>query len=93
MVRKDRARDSTSALQRLVSTSGALDSASQDVALDATPPGDSVEDASALKAKADAMGVLIRSGVKPDDAAHRVGLDGMEFWDARPVTLKYEDED
>lgn len=32
-----------------------------------------------IKAKADAMGVLIRAGVDPDDAARRVGLDGVSF--------------
>ncbi len=32
-----------------------------------------------IKAKADAMGVLIRAGVDPDAAARQVGLDGVEF--------------
>ena len=46
------------------------------------------EDAAAVKAKADAMGILIRSGVKPEDAAARVGFAGMEFTGAVPVTLR-----
>ena len=51
-----------------------------------------VETAQELKAKADAMGVLIRAGVKPDSAASQVGLTGLDFWEGRPVTLKYNDE-
>lgn len=46
------------------------------------------EDAAALKAKADAMGVLIRAGVDPDDAAARVGLAGLHFTGATPVALR-----
>lgn len=37
------------------------------------------EDASAIKAKADAMGVLIRAGVDPADAAEQAGFTGLEF--------------
>ena len=46
------------------------------------------EDAAALKSKADAMGVLIRAGVDPDDAAARVGLTGLHFTGATPVALR-----
>lgn len=49
-------------------------------------------DPEALKKKADAMGVLIRAGVKPESAAEQVGLGGLTFWEGRPVTLKYNDE-
>lgn len=42
----------------------------------------------ALRAQADALGALIRAGVKPEDAAAAVGLDGVGFVDAMPVTLK-----
>lgn len=38
------------------------------------------------------MGVMIRAGVKPDVAAQRVGLGGMEFLDGKPITLKYADD-
>lgn len=41
-----------------------------------------------MKAKADAMGVLIRSGVAPASAAEQVGLDGVEFTGAVPVSLR-----
>ncbi len=47
-----------------------------------TPGGavsDAELDASEIKAKADAMGVLIRAGVDPDDAAEQVGLPGVRF--------------
>ncbi|AYN59090.1 portal protein [Arthrobacter phage Yang] len=46
------------------------------------------EEASAMKAKADAMGVLIRSGVDAESAAKQVGLDGVEFTGAVPVSLR-----
>jgi hypothetical protein len=41
-----------------------------------------------LKKMADAMGVLIRSGVDPDDAAKQVGLAGLTFTGATPVALR-----
>lgn len=47
-----------------------------------------VDEAAAIKAKADAMGVLIRSGVDPDSAAERVGLAGVKFTGAVPVSLR-----
>lgn len=45
-------------------------------------------DATAEKARADALGVLIRSGVDPQSAARRVGLEGVEFTGAMPVSLR-----
>lgn len=44
--------------------------------------------AAAIKAQADALGVLIRAGVDPVEAARRVGLDGMQFTGAVPVSLR-----
>lgn len=41
-----------------------------------------------VKAQADAMGVLIRSGVQAEDAATRVGLAGLTFTGAVPVSLR-----
>jgi hypothetical protein len=46
------------------------------------------DDASVIKAKADAMGVLIRAGVSSDSAAGIVGLTGAEFTGAVPVSLR-----
>jgi hypothetical protein len=51
-----------------------------------TAPG--ATDAAAVKAKADAMGVLIRSGVAAESAAQQVGLTGVEFTGAVPVSLR-----
>lgn len=45
------------------------------------------QDAAAVKARADALGVLIRSGVDPEVAAQRVGLD-VTFTGAVPVSLR-----
>lgn len=38
--------------------------------------------------KADALGVLIRAGVEPAEAAKRVGLDGITFTGATPSSLR-----
>ncbi|MBW3663564.1 MAG: phage portal protein [Actinobacteria bacterium] len=41
-----------------------------------------------LKAKATALGVMIRAGVEPSDAARRVGLEGLQFTGERPTSLR-----
>lgn len=46
------------------------------------------QDPAEIKAKADAMGVLIRSGVEAESAARMVGLTGVEFTGAVPVSLR-----
>ncbi|MDO5374065.1 MAG: hypothetical protein Q4F10_11475 [Corynebacterium glutamicum] len=45
-------------------------------------------DYSQVKAQADALGALIRAGVDPEGAADRVGLSGIEFTGAVPVSLR-----
>lgn len=47
-----------------------------------------VESAAELKAKFDALGVAIRAGVDPEDAAARLGLQGTRFTGAIPVSLR-----
>ena len=59
--------------------------------LSGTGAGDveeATEQARLLKAKADAMGVLIRAGVKSDDAARLAGVSDVEFLPGMPVTLR-----
>lgn len=51
------------------------------------------DDAAAIKAKADAMGALIRSGVSTESAAATVGLSGMVFTGAVPVSLRLPESD
>lgn len=46
------------------------------------------DDAVAIKAKVDALGALIRSGAEPESAAQVVGLEGIVFTGAVPVTLR-----
>ena len=46
------------------------------------------EDPAETKAKADAMGVLVRAGVDPLDAAARVGFSGLKFTGAVPTSLR-----
>ncbi|MFF2621291.1 phage portal protein [Oerskovia jenensis] len=66
---------------------------------DAPPPGTESQapagevDPVAVKAQADAMGVLIRAGVKSDDAAEAAGLDGVEFTGAVPTSLRLPEGD
>lgn len=45
-----------------------------------------------IKARADAMGVLIRAGVDPEDAARMVGMPGTKFTGAVPVALRMPEE-
>jgi hypothetical protein len=45
-----------------------------------------------VKAKADALGSLIRAGVEPKAAAAQVGLD-LEFTGAVPVSLRLPSTD
>lgn len=49
--------------------------------------------ASDLKAKFDALGVAIRSGVDPASAAHMLGLDDVKFTGALPVSLRMPKSD
>ena len=46
-----------------------------------------------LKAKFDALGIAIRAGVDPGDAANRVGLSGVKFTGAIPVSLRVPESD
>lgn len=50
------------------------------------PPPES--DAVEMKAKFDALGVAVRAGVDPVDAANRLGLGGVKFTGATPVALR-----
>jgi hypothetical protein len=51
------------------------------------------EDEPGIKENADALGVLIRAGVEPEDAAKRTGLDGVKFTGAIPVSLRPKEAD
>lgn len=46
------------------------------------------EDAAALKAKFEALGMAVRAGVDPADAASRLGLSGVKFTGGVPVSLR-----
>lgn len=53
------------------------------------PEAPSDEDqARTIKSQFDALGVGVRAGVDPDAAANRVGLDGIEFTNLVPVSLR-----
>lgn len=52
-------------------------------------PGDAeARQAAAFKAKFDALGVAIRAGVEPSNAADRLGLPGLVFTGAVPTSLR-----
>ena len=53
-----------------------------------TPDEGGGSDAAELKAKFDALGVAIRAGVDPAAAAERLGLGGIAFTGAMPVSLR-----
>lgn len=44
-----------------------------------------------MKAKFDALGVAVRAGVDPANAASLIGLDGVRFTGLQPVSLKNPD--
>ena len=96
MLSRDRAADTQGVLARLEASLSQPNPAADALASsgDTMDAGESagVEAAQELKAKADAMGVLIRAGVKPDSAASQVGLTGLDFWEGRPNTLRYDNE-
>lgn len=45
-----------------------------------------------MKERADALGVLIRAGVDPENAAKMVGLSGTKFTGAVPVSLRVPEQ-
>lgn len=66
----------------------------------AEEPADPIEpspapavDAAQIKGQSDALGSLIRAGVVPESAAEKVGLDGLEFSGAVPVSLRLPTEE
>jgi len=61
--------------------------------LDDSEPAIVVEDAAELKAKADALGVMIRAGIEPADAAAKTGLTGVRFTGAVPTSLRLPETD
>lgn len=80
---QQRADAARKAIRRGSGTSSALE------ALRSVSGVESAGDAPAdIKAKADAMGVLIRAGVDPKDAAEKVGLGELDFTGAVPTSLR-----
>lgn len=49
--------------------------------------------ADGMKAKFDALGVAVRAGVDPANAASLIGLDGVRFTGLQPVSLKNPDSE
>lgn len=97
MLRRDRAGDTQGVLARLEAQLSDVDPAADAlVGGDGAAPDSSEQaeqDAKVLKARADAMGVMIRAGVEAKSAARLAGIEGAEFLPGRPVTLKYADEE
>ncbi|ALA68558.1 hypothetical protein [Corynebacterium lactis] len=46
-----------------------------------------------MKQQADALGVLIRAGVDPENAARIAGIEDVEFTGAVPVSLRQPEAD
>lgn len=64
-----------------------------DQTVDDAPGTAPASDADELKAKFDALGVAVRAGVDPADAATRLGLSGIRFTGAVPVALRMPERD
>jgi hypothetical protein len=63
------------------------------LAQDLANPADGTITPEEVKARADAMGVLIRSGATPETSAALSGLPGLKFSGAIPVTLRVPESD
>lgn len=59
----------------------------------AEPAASPVEDAQAMKAKFEALGIAVRAGVDPDDAAARLGLEGIKLTGAMPTSFRLPESD
>jgi hypothetical protein len=59
----------------------------------AQPVNDDKAAADTLRAKFDALGVAIRSGVDPEVAAKQIGLENIKFTGAVPVSLRLPTQD
>lgn len=75
-------------LERVLARSGEAAEAAPEAAPAAVPEASPVEDAAAMKAKFEALGVAVRAGVDPEDAANRLGLGGIKLTGAIPVSLR-----
>jgi len=60
---------------------------------DDVPPAARAVNPVEVKAQFEALGVGVRAGVEPDDAADRVGLDGVRFTGATPASLRLPKDD
>ena len=101
MLERDRAASLRSALMDSIRAraEGSTDPLADELSSVRVDPADGSADevareaANTVKAKADAMGVLIRAGVKFDSAMRAVGLSDLEFHNAKPNTLTYAGEE
>lgn len=88
--------DATRAAMRRAAGRGVLDTLRDQAATAGSaspeppePAGPSaVEQATALKVKLEGLGVAIRAGVNPEDAARLLDLDGLTFTGAVPTSLR-----
>ena len=53
---------------------------------------DDLKRAQVLKARADALGTLVRAGVKNSSAAHLAGVEGAEFIPGQPITIRQNED-
>lgn len=84
---RERLTASEDIMTALQSLSGAEAGGAQD------QQSDGASEAAELKAKFDALGVAIRAGVEPENAAARLGLAGLAFTGAIPVSLRLPESD
>lgn len=93
-----RSQDARGILDRLVGDAGkAQKQDSETQQADATETRNAGKSAdvgtNGMKAKFDALGVAVRAGVYPANAASLIGLDGVRFTGLQPVSLKNPDSE
>lgn len=84
---RQRAQASLDELKAQLNTAPTSDSSEATTETTTTAPPNEVS-AAELKEKFDALGVAIRAGVSPESAAGMLGLQGVEFTGAVPVSLR-----
>jgi len=70
----------------LAAEGGGIDALFRDLTDAATPAADT--EGAQIKAKAEALGILVRAGADAESAAESLGIEGIEFTGAVPVSLR-----
>ena len=92
MLKRDRANDISAVMKRLMEVEVSPEAAALAGPKESAGQVTAEDEAKTLKAKAEAMGILIRAGVKPEAAALKSGIDGVEFMPGGPLTWRQQED-